>query len=584
MNADASRTMTMTHRRYARPIASAHAPSLALAVACGDMPVRLYGSFWDDRALEFQPDIPGDALACLEQGNSIEFLARGVSSPLDSTWKRYRARIASQQACVNTCAGGLVHLEDITRVEEPSHLEEAVLCRDIDVLLFSPFLSILTVEELPVFFSMLVRQRYAPGEALITQGMSGESLYIIQSGVCKVLVEKDGIAFEEARVGPGEVVGEMAVLTGGTRSASVVAEDTVVAWELQAGQYEALTATAPQLRQFLTELLQHRLENALHHADRVVGRYRIQRKLGQGGYALVYAGVHDILGLPVAIKMLKHTLAMDPEFVATFRREAQVIAKLNHPNVVRVYDIEELYRTMFIIMERLEGRSLKEELRRQGRLKASQTASILDQICQGLEYAHSQGILHRDIKPANIFLPLFGPLKILDFGLACTTSGDEQCFEGTAAYMAPEQIRGEALDLRTDLYALGCTAYELLVGRLPFAAKEILQVEAMHLNEPFPDPASLVPGLPDELRQFILTCTAKDPADRFASAAAAREHLQHLQDDIACPVATETRRLLTLHCFHGESQRQQLEQLVQEFTQRAQAIGVTLRASDFTDV
>ncbi|WP_144284119.1 protein kinase domain-containing protein [Megalodesulfovibrio gigas] len=559
------------------------APSLAVAVRVGDTPAQLFGALWPQDLLELQPNphaAGGLELPRLKAGATLECLVRGAAGPLASVWRRIRATAVPHGAHE---VSQFVRLVDPDVLDDPLCPELAALRRDLDALLRAPFLAILDAEELPTVLAMLRQRHFAIGARLMTQAEAGNSLFIIQHGVCKVLVEKDGRQYEEARLGPGEVVGEMAALTGDRRSATVVAEDEVLAWELQARDFEAMAAATPELRQFLTELLTHRLESALHPADRVVGRYRIQSKLGQGGYALVYAGVHDILGLPVAIKMLKHTLAMEPEFAATFRREAQVIARLNHPNVVRIFDIEEHCRTIFIIMERLEGRSLKEELRRQGRLRPAQAADIARQICQGLEYAHGHGIIHRDIKPANIFLPLCGPLKVLDFGLACVSGLDDRCFEGTAAYMAPEQILGNVLDARTDLYALGCTVHELVTGRLPFEAEDVLQLEEMHLTAPFPDPAASVPDLPPVLAAFIRTCTQKDPAARYASAAQACEALRPLLDPAAA-VRPPSRRLLTLHCVHTESQRQALEALVQEFTQRAQSLGVTLRASEFGEL
>ncbi|GAB7079366.1 protein kinase domain-containing protein [Megalodesulfovibrio paquesii] len=580
---DVSKTLTLPRpgrRERRRREEHAVAPSLVVVTSCQDRPVRLFGTLWphDILALPLDP-VLGDH-PCLETGAALDCLIRTAAGPLVTVWRRIRAK------AVPHGVSGLFRLVETSPAETVLSPGQAVLRKDLDALLRAPFLSILEVEELPPVLALLRQRQFDIGARLMEQAEAGNSLFIIQSGVCKVLVEKDGRQYEEARLGPGEVVGEMAALTGDRRSATVTAEDAVIAWELQARDFETMAATAPELRQFLTELLTHRLESALHAADRVVGRYRIQSKLGQGGYALVYAGVHDILGLPVAIKMLKHTLAMEPDFAATFRREAQVIARLNHPNIVRIYDIEERCRTIFIIMERLEGRSLKEELRRQGRLRPLQAADILFQICQGLDYAHSHGIIHRDIKPANVFLPFCGPLKILDFGLACITGLDDRCFEGTAAYMAPEQILGGALDPRTDFYALGCTAYELVTGRLPFEAEDIIEIEEQHLSQPFPDPCGptgLAPDLPPPLREFILRCTMKDPAARFASAREAMDVLAPLLDP-AAHAHTPSRRLLTLHCLHTESQRQELEALVHEFTQRAQALGVTLRASEFGEL
>lgn len=197
------------------------------------------------------------------------------------------------------------------------------------------------------------------GERFITQGDEGDRFYIIQNGSCIINLEKDNILNSVARLKTGDIVGEMAVLTGERRSTHVDAETDMDLWSLTRKQFDILSQEFPDLRNFLTEIIVQRFSSSKITANRTIGKYIINEILDQGGWSIVYKGVHSMLNFPVAIKMLKHNMAMDPEFSQKFQHEAQIIARLNHPNIVKVYDIEERYRTIFIMMEFLEGFSLE---------------------------------------------------------------------------------------------------------------------------------------------------------------------------------------------------------------------------------
>ncbi|RLB37792.1 MAG: hypothetical protein DRH12_13840 [Deltaproteobacteria bacterium] len=232
-----------------------------------------------------------------------------------------------------------------------------------------------------------------------------------------------------------------------------------------------------------------------------MGKYLITDIIGRGGYSIVYKGIHSGLNMPVCVKMLKHDLAMDPDFQRNFRNEARLIASFDHPNIIRVYDIEERFRTIFIIMELLEGLALSDLLKQGQNLSYGQIVSILMQVCQGLSYAHSQGIIHQDIRPDNIFILPNRQVKILDFGVAAPVGSEIFDFIGTVYYMAPEQINSDPIEPRTDLYALGTTAYEMVVGKRPFSEDDLGALMQIHLREEIPDPKEAVSDIPQQLRQ-----------------------------------------------------------------------------------
>ena len=278
----------------------------------------------------------------------------------------------------------------------------------------------------------------------------------------------------------------MAVLTGEPRNAHVEAETDMDLWGLTKDQFDALSEEQPDLGDFLTELVAHRFATSRTTADRVIGKYLITDIIGQGGYSIVYKGRHLDLEMPVAIKMMKHDMAMDPDFIHNFRQEAKTVASLNHPHIVQVYDFEERYRTLFIITEYLEGIPLDSLLEKVGRLPAHQVVGFLLQIATGLSYAHEKGLVHLDIKPANIFLLSNDRIKILDFGLACPPGSEGLCGLGTLHYVSPEQIEGETVDGRADLYSLGIMTFELLTGVRPFPEEDPSTLMAAHLTRAAP--------------------------------------------------------------------------------------------------
>ena len=254
----------------------------------------------------------------------------------------------------------------------------------------------------------------------------------------------------------------------------------------------------------------------------VGGRYRVVRKLGGGGMADVYLCEDLTLGRHVAVKVLLQRYLNDPTFVERFRREAKAAAGLNQQNLVSIYDWGEVDGTYYIVMEYVEGETLKDLIRRRERLSGNESVNITMQLLAAVDFAHRSGIVHRDIKPQNVMIDRDGTCKVMDFGIA--RAGDSGMTEagsilGTAQYLAPEQAKGYPVDERSDLYSVGVVLYEMLTGTVPFKGDSAVTVALKHVNEVPREPAELVPGLPYSLNQIVLKAMAKDPVDRYQSAA-----------------------------------------------------------------
>jgi beta-lactam-binding protein with PASTA domain len=266
------------------------------------------------------------------------------------------------------------------------------------------------------------------------------------------------------------------------------------------------------------------------------GRYQVGELLGYGGMAEVHRGRDLRLGRDVAIKMLRVDLARDATFQLRFRREAQNAASLNHPAIVAVYDTgEERAPTgealPYIVMEFVNGRTLKEVLAAEGRLMSRRALEITADICSALEFSHRHGIIHRDIKPGNVMLTQNGQVKVMDFGIAralasgATTMTQTSAVIGTAQYLSPEQARGEAVDARSDVYATGCVLYELLTGHPPFVGDNPVSVAYQHVREDPRPPSNSNRDVPPDIDAVVLKALAKNPINRYQSAAEMRGDL-----------------------------------------------------------
>lgn len=259
-------------------------------------------------------------------------------------------------------------------------------------------------------------------------------------------------------------------------------------------------------------------------------RYELGRLLGRGGMAEVYLGRDVLLDRPVAVKLLSWG-SDDDERVQRLRREARAAASLHHPNVVAVHDIGLSPQAVFVVMEYLEGESLSELLAREGRLPADTAVALTAQVCDALEAVHRHGVVHRDVTPGNIMICPDGVAKVMDFGIA-RLGGDPAVTAtglviGTPAYMSPEQVRSATVDARSDVYSLGCCLFHLLTGRPPFVGSDPVALAYQHVKEPPPSPVDVQPDVSPELATVVLRALAKQPDERYQSAAELRSALPH---------------------------------------------------------
>ncbi|HXG76972.1 MAG TPA: Stk1 family PASTA domain-containing Ser/Thr kinase [Gaiellaceae bacterium] len=277
------------------------------------------------------------------------------------------------------------------------------------------------------------------------------------------------------------------------------------------------------------------------------GRYRVTRKLGGGGMADVYLAEDQELGRRVAIKILHGRYANDEQFVERFRREATHAAGLSHPNIVSIYDRGTTDGSYFIVMEYVEGKTLKELIRTRGPCPIPVAIAYMRQILAALRYAHRHGVVHRDIKPHNVIVNPEGVVKVTDFGIARAGTSqmtEEGAIIGTAQYLSPEQARGAPVDQTSDLYSAGIVLYELLTGEVPFTGESPVEIAMKHLAEVPGAPSALRPEVPEDLDLVVLRALAKEPAERYQSAAAMDADLETVAHGGHVP--TETAEAATV--------------------------------------
>ena len=279
------------------------------------------------------------------------------------------------------------------------------------------------------------------------------------------------------------------------------------------------------------------------------GRYRVTRKLGGGGMADVYLAEDQELGRRVAVKILHNRYQNDVQFVERFRREATHAAGLSHPNIVAIFDRGEVDGSYFIVMEYVEGRTLKELIRSRGPCPIPVAIAYTRQILSALRYAHRNGVVHRDIKPHNVIVDPEGVVKVTDFGIAragASQMTEEGAIIGTAQYLSPEQARGAPVDQTSDLYSTGVVLYELLTARVPFSGESPVEIAMKHIGEVPRSPSDLRPEVPEDLDLVVLRALSKEPKERYQSASAMDSDLEAVARGGHVPVETAEAATMVL--------------------------------------
>jgi eukaryotic-like serine/threonine-protein kinase len=280
------------------------------------------------------------------------------------------------------------------------------------------------------------------------------------------------------------------------------------------------------------------------------GRYLVESELGRGGMATVFKGTDTVLGRPVAVKVLSPQYSGDADFVMRFRREAQSAARLNHPNLVSVYDTGTDDGIHFIVMEYVEAKTLADYLTGGGRIMPERSIEIAEAVCDALSVAHAHGIIHRDIKPANIMITPKGDVKVTDFGIARVISGADTLAQtaavlGTASYLSPEQAQSQPVDQRSDIYSLGVALYEMVTGRPPFSGDSPVMVASKHVLEQPTPPSKVNADVTPELEAVIMKAMAKNPDNRYQDADEMKADLERArlgQGVQATPLLPESAR------------------------------------------
>lgn len=268
--------------------------------------------------------------------------------------------------------------------------------------------------------------------------------------------------------------------------------------------------------------------------QKINDRYQIIRTIGEGGMANVYLAYDTILDRNVAVKILRGDLANDEKFVRRFQREAISASSLNHPNIVEMYDVGEDDGKYFIVMEYLEGQTLKSLIKKRGHLSLAEVIDIMLQLTSGIACAHDSYIIHRDIKPQNVLILEDGTVKITDFGIAMALNSNEltqtNSVMGSVHYLPPEQANGSGATIKSDIYSLGILMYELLTGKLPFKGENAVEIAIKQMRDPIPSVCEFNPEIPQSVENVILKAAAKNPKNRYENALEMHEDLETVLD------------------------------------------------------
>ena len=269
--------------------------------------------------------------------------------------------------------------------------------------------------------------------------------------------------------------------------------------------------------------------------SKINDRYQIIKTLGEGGMANVYLAHDTILDRNVAVKVLRGDLASDEKFVRRFQREALSASSLSHPNIVEMYDVGEDDGQYYIVMEYVDGKTLKQVLKSRGHLSITEVVDIMLQLTDGMAHAHDAYIIHRDIKPQNIMILSNGMIKITDFGVATALNSTQltqtNSVMGTVHYLPPEQAQGKGSTIKSDIYSMGIMMYELLTGLVPYKGDNAVEIALKHLKEPLPSVRKTNPAIPQSIENVIIRATAKNPKNRYTDAREMHEDLKTALDE-----------------------------------------------------
>ena len=299
--------------------------------------------------------------------------------------------------------------------------------------------------------------------------------------------------------------------------------------------------------------------------QKINDRYQIIKTIGEGGMANVYLAYDTILDRNVALKVLRGDLANDDKFVRRFQREALSASNLSHPNIVEVYDVGEDDGMYYIVMEYIEGKHLKQLLKKRGKLTVNEVIDIMLQVTDGMAQAHDSYIIHRDIKPQNIMILENGLVKITDFGIAMALNGTQltqtNSVMGSVHYLPPEQAEGKGATIRSDIYSMGILMFELLTGTLPHKGDNAVEIALKQLKEPIPNVRDLVPDIPQSVENIIIKSTAKNPENRYADA---REMHNDLRTVLDKERLNEPRYILPYPEFENKVIKNKIEVMKEE--------------------
>ncbi|MBI5685151.1 MAG: protein kinase [Verrucomicrobia bacterium] len=386
----------------------------------------------------------------------------------------------------------------------------------------------LSAEQAQLLGSKLTSLSIRAGGLFIHAGEPGDCLYIIRSGEVEVTAPSSaagGARKVLARLGPGHVVGEMALLNREPRNADVAAATDCELDRLSAVGFESLCAQMPVLKLVLTRLVAHRLSwSGSDVLARRIGAYTVIAPIGEGGMAWVYratcntAPADDPERRVVALKMLPHSLVTRSGFLEQFRQEASVMTGLRHENIVSLYETIEIYGTMFLVLEYVHGRSLRDWVESHSKLAPDNVWDIACSVTQALRAAHARGVIHRDVKPDNIMVRHDGVVKLMDFGIAVPVSGPTVDLGGVAIsprYGAPEIFAGERGDPAADFYNLGIMLYEMVAGCAPFSAETYEEWAELHQSAAPPPLKQHCANVRPDLEALITAALIKDPARRW---------------------------------------------------------------------